>query len=319
MSDNIKRKNIYKWVILGGLLPLCVICLIFGCSATLNQDYKETGTNSSTQKDTQATMQVSTEATTEITTEVTTEITTEITTEAPTPAPTPAIPAPTPMPYTPGDGTGRKVYLTFDDGSSGNTDIILDVLKKYNVKATFFVVMPKINQEAAIARYKRIIDEGHTLGIHSSSHDYVQIYKTMEAYVDDVTRMRDFIYNNTGYMPTFYRFPGGSSNSYIGKIGSLTLDQAKQWLAQNNLSYFDWNVSSNDALDATVAESVIFDGIFNSGGVSVYAQPTSVVLMHDSDYKTTTASTIERTVSRLLAEHFELLPITNDTYPIRHR
>ena len=71
----------------------------------------------------------------------------------------------------------KKVYLTFDDGPSDHTDEILDILKKNKVRATFFVVGKET--EHAKKMYRRIILEGHTLGMHSYSHNYDQIYASV--------------------------------------------------------------------------------------------------------------------------------------------
>lgn len=234
------------------------------------------------------------------------------------PAPTqPSTPAPT-QPSTPGtDNRNKKVYLTFDDGPSANTDVILDTLKKYNVKATFFVAVPT-DTEASVARYKRIIAEGHTLAIHTYTHDYNKIYANLDSFIEDVTRMRNFIYDNTGYMPRFYRFPGGSSNSFLGVNGRVQLSACKEWLANNNLSYFDWNVSSGDANSGAVEIDYILYNVLE-GPYRVGIKDTSVVLMHDSEPKTTTAQAVDTIVSRLLAENYQILPITDDTVPVRHR
>lgn len=305
-QEELKRLLKIYVIALAVTVGIIIILLTVGC----NDDNQENQTVGSTQATTQETVEPSTEIKTEATTAAPTQKATEATTQYPTVAPSKTLNV--------SDGTGKKVYLTFDDGPSQNTDIILDTLKKYGVKATFFVAMPRADHEATIARYKRIIAEGHTLAVHSYTHDYNQIYASLDAFVNDVTKMRDYIYNNTGYMPTVYRFPGGSSNSYIGRVGSLTLAQAKEWLAANNFSYFDWNVTSGDANTATVEESYVLENIFNSGGVSVNAKPVSVVLMHDSETKTTTAAAVDIIVSNLLAANYEVLPITSDTTPVRH-
>ena len=74
----------------------------------------------------------------------------------------------------------KKVYLTFDDGPSDHTAEILDILKKNKVKATFFVVGKET--EHAKKMYQRIILEGHTLAMHSYSHNYDQIYASVDAF-----------------------------------------------------------------------------------------------------------------------------------------
>ena len=109
---------------------------------------------------------------------------------------------------------GKKlVYLTFDDGPSKNTDAILDLLSQYNVKATFFVLA----KENLDDKYRRIIEEGHTLAIHSYTHKYDEIYASKDSFRQDIDLMKEFLENNFGYHTFLYRFPGGSSNQ-VSKV-----------------------------------------------------------------------------------------------------
>ncbi|HOO29112.1 MAG TPA: polysaccharide deacetylase family protein, partial [Lachnospiraceae bacterium] len=109
----------------------------------------------------------------------------------------------------------KKVYLTFDDGPSSNTAAILDILNSYGVKGNFFVVAT--DKEELRAMYKRIVDEGHVIGMHSYSHKYDEIYASKEAFINDLSKIQSLVYEQTGYMPDIYRFPGGSSN-LVSKI-----------------------------------------------------------------------------------------------------
>ena len=90
----------------------------------------------------------------------------------------------------------KTVYLTYDDGPSKNTPRILDVLKKYGVKATFFVIGKE--DEESLALYKRIVDEGHTIAVHTYSHKYHDIYQSVDAYLEDFEKVENLIYNTTG-------------------------------------------------------------------------------------------------------------------------
>ena len=104
----------------------------------------------------------------------------------------------------------KKVYLTFDDGPSDHTAQILDILKKHKVKATFFVVGKET--EHAKKMYQRIVLEGHTLAMHSYSHNYDQIYANVGAFSKDLMKLQKYLYDLTDVKPYIYRFPGGSSN-----------------------------------------------------------------------------------------------------------
>ena len=105
--------------------------------------------------------------------------------------------------------TRKRAYLTFDDGPSDQTGEILDILKEHNVKATFFVIG---RNERYYPMYKRIVEEGHTLAIHSYSHEYSTIYASYDNFVNDVEELRKLLYDVTGVDCRYYRFPGGSSN-----------------------------------------------------------------------------------------------------------
>ena len=96
----------------------------------------------------------------------------------------------------------ERVYLTFDDGPSEYTDEILDILDEYEVKATFFVLAKDGYEE----QYQRIVDEGHTLALHSYTHQYGQIYESPEAFRQDITMLSDYLFDITGYRCEFYRF-----------------------------------------------------------------------------------------------------------------
>ena len=108
----------------------------------------------------------------------------------------------------------HKVYLTFDDGPSANTLKILDILEEYGVKATFFTVGTAGEGEEEIL--KQIVEAGHTLGMHSYTHDYSELYSSVENFAADFAREQEFLYGVTGVKSKVYRFPGGSSNTVSG-------------------------------------------------------------------------------------------------------
>ena len=88
---------------------------------------------------------------------------------------------------------------------------MLDTLKEYNVHATFFIVN---YGESGKALIRRMIDEGHTVAIHGYSHDYAAIYKSDEAFMQNIYRLRDRLRSDfRGMRPPSSRFPGGSSNT----------------------------------------------------------------------------------------------------------
>lgn len=203
----------------------------------------------------------------------------------------------------------REIYLTFDDGPSDNTDAILDILKQYNVKATFFVVAK--NDEESIRRYNRIVDEGHTLAMHSYTHIYNQIYADMDSYKHDVLSLQDFLYEATGIRPVIYRFPGGSSNT----IMNIDVRECISFLNEQNITYFDWNVSSGDATGNGYPASTLAENVINGCA----KHDIAVVLMHDANNKDATVASLPTIIETFQAmDDVVLLPLTEDSYPVRH-
>ncbi|WP_288162231.1 polysaccharide deacetylase family protein [Dubosiella newyorkensis] len=140
---------------------------------------------------------------------------------------------------------GKKVvYLTFDDGPSENTAKILDILDKYNAKATFFVTgnHPEYNKYM-----KRAAKEGHTIGLHTYTHNYSQLYSSEEAYFDDLQQISDMVEDVTGKKSKVIRFPGGSSNMISANYVDGLMTTLTQKVQEQGYQYFDWNVDSTDA------------------------------------------------------------------------
>ena len=200
------------------------------------------------------------------------------------------------------------VYLTFDDGPSANTDRILDILDDYNVKATFFVVGQDI--ETYGPKYKRIVDEGHTIGMHSYSHKYSEIYSSSDAFVNDYQRIHQLIFDTTGVDSKFYRFPGGSSNSLCNTSMSVFVD----YLNSQNVKYYDWNVDVGDATPAAFSSDEIVDNVMKN----VVKYKTSVILMHDASNKDATVEALPNLIEALQQSGAMILPITDETTVIHH-
>lgn len=203
----------------------------------------------------------------------------------------------------------HKVYLTFDDGPSIYTQDILDILDRYNVKATFFVLGK--TSDSAKESLNRIVEDGHTLGMHSYSHVYADIYASKEAFAEDFTKLRDYLYETTGVSSSVYRFPGGSSNT----VSKIPMREFAEYLDEQNVVFFDWNVVSGDATsDELSVEEIVKNSTEN---ISRYG--TSVVLLHDTAKKRTTVEALPIIIENILAmEDTVILPITEDTKPVQH-
>lgn len=201
----------------------------------------------------------------------------------------------------------RRVYLTFDDGPSSNTERILDILDQYGVKATFFVV----GKEGYTDQYRRIVEDGHTLAMHSYSHKYSEIYASLDAYKADLTKLHDFLYEVTGEDCNIVRFPGGSSNT----ISHVDMWELINYLNKENMVYFDWNVSSGDATGGRKSVNQIAKNVLDSIGQFNNA----VVLFHDASGKDSTVDALPAIIEKILeSDNTVILPISEDTVRVQH-
>ncbi len=201
-----------------------------------------------------------------------------------------------------------KVYLTFDDGPSDNTAAILDTLAKYNVKATFFVVGKTDDQSKAM--YQRIVNEGHTLGMHSYSHKYSVVYDSLDSFESDFNQIQSYLYDITGRECKLYRFPGGSSN----QVSNTDMSEFIRFLNEEGVTYFDWNVSSGDATSQAYTADELLGNVLND----VTKYKTSVVLMHDSNTKTATVEALGPMIEALQGMGAQILPIDENTTLVQH-
>ncbi len=157
--------------------------------------------------------------------------------------------------------------------------------------------------------YKEIVEQGHTLGMHSYSHDYNKIYKSVEDFDKDFTKLRKLLYDTTGYFPSIYRFPGGSSSSVMKEDVSMFIN----YLNQKSVVYFDWNVVSGDATGANYTSDELYENVIN--GVKLHSR--SIVLMHDTDTKANTVTSLKRVLKTLTEHGAEILPLNENVTPIQ--
>ena len=203
----------------------------------------------------------------------------------------------------------RKVYLTFDDGPSANTGQILDILDQYQIKATFFVIGKE--DETSDALYKEIVARGHTIGMHSYSHKYNIVYESLDSFAQDLSQIKENIYNLTGVECQLYRFPGGSSN----QVSNIAMTEFIRYLNEQEIVYFDWNVECGDATANDYSVDQLVDNVMKD----VVKHNTCVVLMHDSVDKPKTVEALPKIIEQILAlDDTQILPIEDDTTPIQH-
>lgn len=203
---------------------------------------------------------------------------------------------------------GKKVYLTFDDGPSDNTEKILEILKETKTKATFFVIGH--TDEHSKAMYRRIYEEGHTLAMHSYTHQYQKIYQSVNAYKKDMTKLYNLLYDITGQKPKFIRFPGGSSNT----VSNVDMKDIILYTKKAGYTYFDWNVINGDATGQTLSDEQMINNVIS--GVDMY--DSSVVLMHDCAGKEQTVRTLPAIIKKLKKMKVTMLPINDTTTLVQH-
>ncbi len=184
----------------------------------------------------------------------------------------------------------KTVFLTFDDGPSRQTGKILDILDRYQIKASFFVVSKDLTESGAEA-LQRAAENGHVIGMHSDTHDYKKIYASVEALLKDYDKVYRMIRETTGITPQIYRFPGGSYNS----TGKNCIKEAIPELERRGFTYFDWNVTAEDAVGNPTASS-IKNNIFHN--LDQIVQP--VVLMHDGPCNSLTVEVLPEIIDELI-------------------
>lgn len=206
---------------------------------------------------------------------------------------------------------GHKVcYLTFDDGPSDNTLEILKILKKHNVLATFFVMNTN-----KIGYLKNIHEAGHTIGLHTFSHDYEGIYKNSTTYFNDLTKISNKVYAITGVKSKIMRFPGGSSNLVSQKYsGQKLMPTLIKQVAEKGYFYFDWNVDSTDASGNDVSYTKIRDSVLSSAK----GRKSICVLMHDSAIKKSTVTALPGIIKGLKEQGFIFKPLLESSYGYHH-
>ena len=209
--------------------------------------------------------------------------------------------------YKPGEIGAKTIYLTFDDGPGPYTERLLEILAKYNVKATFFVTGYNNNYNHLL---KRENDEGHTVALHSYTHDYKVIYTSVEAYMDDLLKIQNKVKEYAGIESKIIRFPGGSSNTISRRYKMGIMSELTSKVEELGFRYFDWTILSGDAGNTKDPNKIVENvtGNIKEGEVNV-------VLMHD--IKSYTVDSVERIIEYGLANGYTFAPLTMDS-PVVH-
>lgn len=197
----------------------------------------------------------------------------------------------------------KTMYLTFDDGPTAeNTNAILDILKEKNIKATFFVVGENVKKNPEVAQ--RIVEEGHTIGIHCNQHDYDVLYESVDSYLADFEEAYNIVYEVTGVEVKLFRFPGGSINAYNKDISEEIIAA----MTERGFIYFDWNASLEDATKNNDPEVLLKNAVESTLG-----RKKIVMLAHDIIYNTTLC--LEELIEQF--PEYRMEPLTPEVEPIQ--
>ena len=209
--------------------------------------------------------------------------------------------------------TGKSIYLTFDDGPSKYTSGLLDVLKKYDVKATFFVTDQSFTHPYNDV-IKRAYNEGHAIGLHSSTHSYSYIYSSIDNYFNDLYSIQNKVKNITGYTSYLVRLPGGSSNTVSKSYdnGTHIMSSITNKLEINGFRYFDWNITSGDAGETTVTNKIISNVTSSLGNNSTY-----VILQHDT--KKYSIDAVESIIKYGLSHGYTFRKLSMESPNVHHK
>lgn len=199
----------------------------------------------------------------------------------------------------PADCKNKVLYLTFDDGPSAITNELLDTLKACNVKATFFVVGKEIVGRENIL--KRICSEGHSIGLHTYSHNLHSIYENDDAFINEMIRTNELVKKLTGCSTNIIRFPGGSAKH-------LNTAMLKK-LHNNNFKIYDWNSSLEDGVypHLSVQQFVKNSKKCKHGNSRVF------LLMHCNSNNVNTIKALPDIIAYYKSNDYEIKPITSDT------
>lgn len=204
------------------------------------------------------------------------------------------------------------IYLTFDDGpSSTSTGRILDILKENDVHATFFILNYSADK---LPLLQRMIDEGHTIGLHAYDHEYDVCYSTDDAYLDGITKLRDKLQEDLGYQAFCLRFPGGSSNTISRHYNEGIMSRLAEQVPDLGMEYYDWNVDSGDANGNHIPD----DTLVANTTSELRKGKSNIVLMHDTDAKQTTVQALQAIIDYGKENGYHFEAIDRDTPPVHH-
>ncbi len=216
-----------------------------------------------------------------------------------------AAPKPETTPPANVDGKGKVIYLTFDDGPSKHTERLLKVLDKYNVKVTFFVV-----KTGRLDLLDDIANAGHTIGVHSTSHKYSQIYASEDAFFEDFDKMVALIEQYSGVTPTISRFPGGTANTVSKEYNQGIMTRLAKAVKSLGFQYFDWDIDSGDAVKNGPKTA---DGVYKEVTNAIAKSKKNHIVVLQHDIKGYSVDAVEQIILWGLENGYTFAPLTNSS------
>jgi len=198
----------------------------------------------------------------------------------------------------------KTVYLTFDDGPDpDNTPVILNILRQYGVKATFFVIGSEVEKQPAIVR--QIFREGHAIGNHTYTHVYRDLYRSAAAYTAQLNRTDEAIKKVIGVRPCISRAPGGTTGSFTPEY----------WQALHREGYVEigWNIIAGDASRSKADQLVA--NVVRQIKSNPYLWDHAIVLLHDGRGHAETVKALPDIIRFFKERGFEFRVVNLETPP----
>lgn len=202
----------------------------------------------------------------------------------------------------------KYVFLTFDDGPSDYTPKLLKILKNNNVKATFFVEYNPVQDY-----YRQIVSGGHTLALHTYTHDYAKVYASETAFFSDLNRISDYVKGITGIDTKIIRLAGGSSNTVSRQYNKGVMTRITADLNDKGYTYFDWNAQCMDATSTSITPAQILSNVKSFTVINGTPKPFVILLMHNGKDEPTTPDAVQSVIDYYKSLNYTFAVITKDT------
>ena len=195
----------------------------------------------------------------------------------------------------------KIVYITIDDGPyPQNTPHLLEVLKKENIKVTFFDIGKQVEQFPSLLKDE--YEQGHSIGNHTFSHNYKAIYQSPETFLADIQKNDALIYKVIGIHPQIIRAPGGTS---CFNIAYYNLLDANDYMA------YDWNLDTKDTDGEFSVQQLV-----NNVDKQIGHKHKIILLMHDLPNKSSSANALPLIIKHLKEKGYSFGTLNPHIMPI---